>query len=486
MIGIILKKYHTIPIAAKASMWFIVCSLLQKGISFITTPIFTRLLTTEEFGVYNVFQSWYQILSVFMTLNLSYGVFNNAMSKFPQDRNRYISSMQGLVLVNSIVYVFIYYIFRKQINIFSGLSTSIFIMMFLLILSLPAQNYWMAKQRYEFKYKKLIIITLINSILTPVIGIGGIIFTSYHAEARIIGMVLSSIFIGGGIWIYNFSKGKIIYHKEYWRYSFKFNIVLIPHYLAQTILAQSDRIMINTFLGFSEAGIYSLAYSTAMILTILNTSINSSMIPWTYQKLKEQQYKKISEVANVIVSFITLIIIILICFAPEVIYIMGGSEYKEAMWAIPPIACSVYFMFLYNLFGNIEFYFEKNKYVMYASVGGAILNVLLNYIFIPRYGYLSAAYTTLFCYILFCVLHCVAMKMVCNEKINGEKIYNIPLIISLSCVLLVISLLITWIYEYTIIRYSLIIIIFGICSLKWKRIYSTIYSLLQKNRSYIK
>ncbi len=46
-----MNRYRAIPIAAKASIWFIVCSVLQKCISMITLPIFTRLMSTEQYGL---------------------------------------------------------------------------------------------------------------------------------------------------------------------------------------------------------------------------------------------------------------------------------------------------------------------------------------------------------------------------------------------------------------------------------------------------
>lgn len=66
----LLVKYRSIPVQVKASLWFLICAFLQKGISFITTPIFTRLLSTSEYGQYNVFNSWMNIIIVIVTLNL--------------------------------------------------------------------------------------------------------------------------------------------------------------------------------------------------------------------------------------------------------------------------------------------------------------------------------------------------------------------------------------------------------------------------------
>ena len=89
-------KYRNLPVEVKSTIWFVVCNILQRGISLISTPIFTRLLTTEQYGVYSVYQSWYSIIAVFATLNLYCGVFNNGLTKYPEDRSGFTSAMQGL------------------------------------------------------------------------------------------------------------------------------------------------------------------------------------------------------------------------------------------------------------------------------------------------------------------------------------------------------------------------------------------------------
>ena len=69
------KKYEELPIQVRASFWFLLCSFFQKGISVITTPIFTRLMNTAEYGEFNVFISWYNIIAVIVTLVLYSGCF---------------------------------------------------------------------------------------------------------------------------------------------------------------------------------------------------------------------------------------------------------------------------------------------------------------------------------------------------------------------------------------------------------------------------
>ena len=73
MIKSVLNRYKSFPIQVKASLWFLICSFLQKGISTVTTPIFTRIMNTTEYGQYNVFNSWLSIASIFVSLSLTEG-----------------------------------------------------------------------------------------------------------------------------------------------------------------------------------------------------------------------------------------------------------------------------------------------------------------------------------------------------------------------------------------------------------------------------
>ena len=90
----ITSKYRSLSVQAKAALWVTICSFLQKGISFITVPIFTRLMSTEEYGTYTVYLSWLQILTIMTSLYLFNGVYDNAMAKYEKQRDEYTSAMQ--------------------------------------------------------------------------------------------------------------------------------------------------------------------------------------------------------------------------------------------------------------------------------------------------------------------------------------------------------------------------------------------------------
>ena len=84
--------------------------------------------------------------------------------------------------------------------------------------------------------------------------------------------------------------GKAFFSKKFWKYALLFNIPLVPHYLASTVLNSADRIMIQEMVGSSEAGIYNLAYSVSLIMTFFNTALMQTITPWMYILYVNGQY----------------------------------------------------------------------------------------------------------------------------------------------------------------------------------------------------
>ena len=107
------NKYRAMPVQAKASFWFLICAFLQRGISAITTPIFTRLLSTSEYGQYNVYTSWMSVLIVIVTLNLYCGVYSRGLVKFEDERSSFTSALQGLTITLVLIWTAIYLIFHN-------------------------------------------------------------------------------------------------------------------------------------------------------------------------------------------------------------------------------------------------------------------------------------------------------------------------------------------------------------------------------------
>lgn len=439
-------------------MWFVFASIVQKGISLVTTPIFTRILTTEEYGTVSVYNSWLSILTIFATFELATGVFNKAMIKYEDDRDGYTSSTLFLATLISLAFFVIYLIGHSFWNSLLDLSTPIMVMLFLEIIFTEAMSFWSIRNRFEFEYKSVVALTLIANIGGTLLSVLLVVVNKENrAEYRVLGTLLVHIAIYSVVYFLLMKKGRKFVVAEYWKYAVGYNLPLIPHYLSQQILNQSDRIMISRMIGRGDAAIYTVAYQIAIVLNIITNAVHASFAPWAFQKIKEGDNKKIGKVAFELELCICAACFLFSLFAPEVIMILGGKAYYEAIWVVPPVAMSIVFNVLYTLIANVAFYYEKTKFIMIGTVLSAAANIVLNYIFIPIYGFVAAGYTTMACFMIYSIVHYVFMLHICKVEgienpFDGKKMLGIAF---LAAILSVVS---TFLYRYTVVRYGVILI----------------------------
>ena len=448
-------RYKELQAPVKASLWFLVCGFLQKGISLLTTPIFTRIMTDAEYGRFTVYNSWLGIIQIVASLNLAAGVYTNGLVKNDHDQDRFSSSMLGLNTTCILVWTLVYALFHRIINNLLGLSTALLVAMLVETWAHSAYQFWSNRERVHYRYKKLVLLTVSYVVLRPLLGVLLVLQAdpSHQVEARVFATVGVNVMLFSGLYISISRKGKHFFDKKYWLYALKFNIPLLPHYLSQIVLNQSDRLMINEICGPEKAAYYSVAYTIAMVLQILNNSISATMNPWIYKTIKKGELEKIGPVSYSVLLIIGVMNIVLILAAPEILMIMAPARYEAALWVIPPVAVSVYFMFLYNLFAAFEYYFEKTHYVAAATMIGAVLNIALNACLIPKFGFIAAGYTTLLCYILYSFGHYHFMNKICKEYLEGYKVYNTKTIVAIGGGLILFTVMILPFYKTVIIRY---------------------------------
>lgn len=470
-------KDKTLPVEVKASTAYTICSILQRSLSFITLPLFTRLLTTEEYGQSTVYNSWMSILTILLTLNLPYGSFNTAMVKYEKNRDGYISSINGLCTVFAAVFLFVVYLpFFTVWNKVFELPT--FMMVFMVVEALfnNATQLWMGKQRFEFRYKKVIAVTLLTSIASPVLSFVLVINTHEKGYSRILGNSIITIVCGLVLYLRCLHNSRRLYDKEFWKYALSFNIPLIPYYLSQTIFNQSDRIMISHMVGTDKAAIYGVGYSLALVLSFVLNSINNAYVPWFYGKLKEGKGTENRKISLYIALLMAVLLLGVIAAAPEIILVMAGPKYKDAMWVVPPVAMSLLLLFYAQLFINVEFFFEEKKLLVIATGGAALLNVVLNYLCIKEFGFVAAAYTTLASYVVFAVCNYFSYKRTAKKHGIEPNMYNEKLLVVLFLVFIILGFLAMSLYDFFIVRYSAIAAAVVVIVLKRKRIIGLVRS----------
>lgn len=453
-------RYSGLSKVKKATLWITLCSFLQRGLSFITVPIFTRLLSTADYGSVSVYQSWEMVATYLATLGVTYGGFNNGMIKFKDDREGYTSSVAGLVLTLGLLWIVLCYVLSGNVVALTGMPLTLVSLLFVEVVVKGIYDIWMSRMKFDYEYRKLVPASLILSIAVPALGVVFVVMASDKVLARVLSFVLVeaafAVVLGG----FMLKRSKRLFKWEYWKFTLLFNIPLLPHYLSQVVLSSSDRIMIANMCTSADAGVYSIAYSVGMLMTLLTNSLNSTVVPWLYRTLDAKDLKKIGKMSIAILGGLALAVLFVDILAPEVVAILAPGEYSEAMTLVPVIAASVFFMFLYSYCSNMEFFYEKTVLAAVASVLAAVLNVALNAAFIPLFGYRAAGYTTLACYLVLGAAHYIFSQRVVREKM-GAPALSAPAVWGLASAFVAVSLILPLLYPHPAVRYA----VFGAAAL---------------------
>lgn len=437
--------------AIQSSVWYTIANFLTRSIGFITTPIFTRLLSKSEFGDFNNYTSWLSIITIFITLNLE-STLISARYDYKDDFDEYIFSILTLSTVSVGLWFLIINFFENFVESILGLSRLHMNIMLVYLLFLPAINLFQARERYCFEYKITVLTSLILSVGTAFVSVLFVTKMNDKLTGRIIGSVIPTIVLGIYFYIFFLKHGKVIKIK-YWKYAIIICLPYIPHLLSMSLLNSTDRVMINRWCGSESTALYSLAYSCGAIVTLLLNSLNSAFSPWLAEKLSENKKVEIREFSKVYIFAFLFLTIGIMLVSPEILLILGGKSYIESMYVMTPVSMGCVCQFIYTLFVNVEQFKKKTIGMAIASLIAALTNFLLNLFFIPKFGYLSAAYTTLVGYLILLIIHMYLVK-----RMNMDSVYDYRFIAIIVGIGIVIMFGVSLLYSYPLVRRVFVIV----------------------------
>lgn len=423
--------------AVKAGIGYIIGNYLLKGISFFSVPIFARLMTKEDFGIYNTFVAYEAILFVFigMAIHVSY---KNAYFKMQDTEHEkrtydsYVSMTILMILIHAVLLILLVVPFHDILCRVLDVSIENIVLIIMYSMASAIITCYNADCSLRYEYTRFLLASGFNAILN--IFLSFVLIVSLYKdnmyEGRILGTVIPAIIISAYICYYFFHKSLPRIKIKQLKWGLKYSLPIIPHGISQVILSSFDRIMINGMIGSKEAGIYSFSYSIYTVVQVTANSLDSVWSPWFYEKRNENNFNGIKRYSSVIMLLMLFFSIFIIMISPELIFIFGGEEYQDAIRCVIPLVGSGFFSFLYFMPAVIEYYHCKTRYIAVGTCSAAVINIMLNYYCINRYGYIAAAYTTLITYLLYFVFHYTLARI-----IEGEFIYSNKII--LFCILLI-------------------------------------------------
>ncbi len=408
--------------AVRSSIWYTIANVSIRAVAIITTPIYTGMLTTADYGKANTYNSWIDVFNVFACLCVVYSI-GRAKLDFKDKFDEYMSALQGLSSSFGFFLLILAFIFREALSSWIKYEVPLAVGLFAYLCVSPSVEYMMQKCRYEYRYKENILISVITCVGQVGLSIGlMLLFNDSRYIGKILGVLIPTALMGIVFYIRFLVRGKVFYNRQYWIYALKIGLPMIPHGLAMILLAQMDRIMIKDILGDADSGLYIFGYSFASLLMIFTNAIGQAWLPWFNETLFAGGRDRIRSIQKKLVLLGCFLSFAFIVAAPEALMLLSikNDSYWIAKHVVPPIVLGTLAQYFYTNYVNVEIFMKKTPIIAIGSCFAALVNYILNAAFIPRYGYTAAAYTTLASYFILMIVHFITVRFFLAEKVYDD------------------------------------------------------------------
>ena len=395
----------------------ILSTVVLQGLAFFTGPIFSAALGTSNYGVVTTYVAWVQVASIVFSLQAA-GTLSVARVNYPlEDQPKFQSSVLSLATIAYFAFsaatVVVVILIRKWLDI----NLLMVIAGLLHGWGLYCVGFVNGKYTYEFKADRNFILSVTVSVLT--IGLSLLLIRWMPKEVnywgRILGQAVVYSLVGSVLFIGILRSGKTVYSKEYWLFTLPIALPTVFHALANIVLHQSDKVMLQSMVSNSAVGIYALACTFSGVLNTLWSALNNSWVPFYYEYTRTEQLGEMKKHARNYIELFTILTMGFMLLAREVFHFYADETFWSGTDYIPLFCIGYYFIFLYSFPVNFEFYHKKTKMIAVGTTCAAVANLVLNFVLIRAFGAVGAVFATVAAYGLQCIFH-----MVCAKRIKED------------------------------------------------------------------
>lgn len=384
---------------------------MTRGVALLLLPLYTRYLTTDDYGILAIVAMVSSILSFAMPLGMT-GVVYRFHHQFDTSsaRNRFYGAVWSFVLVFSgIITVLLVLLGRPffefafaqtpfspyvQIAILIAFLNSAFIIMPAQLLRINEQAlHYVAYRFLQFfgtvGFTVLFVVVLEN-------GVKGAVY------AQLLGVGITAIvafvfMIRATVWNFQWRQLKP---------ALAYSLPLMPHFLSHWVLRASDRAILEQNVPLSDVGVYSLGYQAGSVIQMVVSAANAAFMPiYSRASKDENALNQIPRLGTYYVLVIAVISVLFVSVADILILLATPSTYHESISIIPWVVMAYFAMSFYylgvNLLGPLH---GESKSIPIMTVLASIVNIAINVWFIPRFGIIAAAISTTISYMFLAVL----------------------------------------------------------------------------------
>ena len=408
-------------------------SVVARILNFFLVPLYTVLFMPSEYAIVAEMYAYAALFMVLGSFGMETGFFRfakdkNTVNQHPNNSvSKVFSSAFTFLLTNAVIIVFIGLCFYQNIaNTIGHGNYPEFVLYFLFIIGLDLISTipfaLLRQQNKAIKFasiktlniainiffnlfflllcpllhKKGIALEFVNSIYNPSISVGYVFISNLIASTATLLILCPEIKA-------NITKPDFLIFKRMIRYSWPILIAGLAFIINETI----DKLLLKyllqpkygTVIAMNQLGIYSACYKLTIFMTLFVQAYRFAAEPFFFNQLKKPNAKIIYSLMMQVFVLIALSIFLFVVLYIDVIkFIIPAEEYHKGLSIIPIVLMANICLGVYY---NLSVWYKvtnKTKYAAIISTIGALLTLVLNIMFIPIYGYMAAAWTTLACY----------------------------------------------------------------------------------------
>lgn len=387
-----IKHFKDLKLPVRASAAYTAVAALSKAAGLLFTPVFTRIMSPEEYGGFTLYISVLGLCTVVCTALCSGGAVYKAYSVFPSERRKVTAAALGLSACFALPVTAAVILLGDYI----GLSAALAPFLFLQLICDGAISAKLSELRYLYSYREAAALTLISALGTPILSI--VLMRALSGElARVIGLLSVSLLIAAPT-IISALKYKIFKHGAL-KISARFSLPMLPAALTGAVISQADKLILAAYLGKEMLASYAVAHSIGIGLTFITGSLSSALHPWLIRKLSRGENGAIKKTVTDITTALGALTVLVVLIAPEALSLLTPRAYSAALPAILPTALSVLPIFALSMLSMASIHADKPSYYAISCAVGATVNVLSNIVLIPRISYLGAGLSLLLSYV---------------------------------------------------------------------------------------
>ena len=382
---------------------------IKSFIPFIMLPILTSYLSPKEYGILSLIEVTILMLLPFVLLNIHGAVKVEYFKLSRTDLSEYISTALILSFLSFSSLTILVMVFQLELSMLLGIPVNVLVWLPVLVGSRVVATLILTVFQVLDKATLFFLFTIIQAAVDFTLSI--VLITQFYLGyiGRLEGIYLSFI-MASVVGIYLLKRmrllGKININK-YMSQIFHFGVPLIPHALGAVFINMSDRYFISYFIDEIQVGIYTVAYQVAAVMLLVGMSVNQAWSPFMFKLLSTKDnkvYERIISYLGYLVLFFVVSLIAIYIFSDLIFLVFVDEQYLSAKKYFPYLLLGFFFQSLYFICVNFLFYEKKTYLVAKFTVFSALVNVVLNYIFIQEYGVMGVAYSTLITWVVYFLL----------------------------------------------------------------------------------